>query len=286
MSGHDLSAKDQGATAGMDRVDPSQQGSFFRSFAERSWLSRTLLWPIFFGGILLAWLALWLMAQELGSPSAYGPGFWAALCRAGAADLAYLPLVAMWAVMVAAMMAPTFAPALGTFLDLPPPAGDTPQALALIAGYLAIWLATAFGLAALQITLARSGLVAPNGQSLSDGLTAGLFALAGLYQFTALKAACLTRCRAPLTVFMAHWRPGMMPAATMGARIGIDCMGCCWALMLLAFVGGMGNLLFMGLATLIMVLEKLPDIGRPLTRPLGLALILSGGAFALRAIGG
>ncbi len=227
------------------------------------------------------------MGQESrGFAAAYGAEFWAALCRAGAADLSYAPLAAMWGVMAAAMMAPTFVPALGTFLALPPPAGRGAEAPALVAGYLAVWLAAALGLAALQIGLARAGLLAPDGRSLSAGLTAFLLALAGLYQFSALKAACLSRCRTPLRFFLARWRPGAAPAFGMGLRLGADCLGCCWALMLLAFVGGMTNLLFMGLATLVMVLEKLPAVGRPLTWPLGAGLVAAAAAVVLDAAGG
>lgn len=249
--------------------------------------ARTLLWPAFFGLVLVAWAALWAMGQEARAFSGiYGAELWASLCRAGAADLSLPALAAMWAVMVAAMMAPTMVPALRTFLALPAPAGGAGQAAALLSGYLALWLAAALGFAALQLALATRGLLAPDGRSLSAPLTAAFLALAGGYQFSALKEACLSRCRAPLALFLARWRPGLGPAFGIGLRMSADCLGCCWALMLMAFVGGMGNLLFMGLATLIMVTEKLPEIGRPLTRPLGVLLLLSAGAVLLRALGG
>jgi predicted metal-binding membrane protein len=102
------------------------------------------------------------------------------------------------------------------------------------------------------------------------GLTAGLLLFAGLYQFSSLKEACLSKCRQPLTFFMAHWDEGPWRN---GLRLGAVCLGCCWALMALAFVGGVMNVAFMGLAALIMVLEKLPEIGRWVTRPLGVVLI-------------
>ena len=116
-------------------------------------------------------------------------------------------------------------------------------------------------------------LVSGFGDSRSVWLSVALLAIAGGYQFSALKEACLSKCRAPLTFFMQHW--GESPLS-MGLRLGATCLGCCWALMLLAFVGGVMSLAFMGLATLIMTLEKLPDIGRWLSRPLGVALL--GGA--------
>ena len=75
------------------------------------------------------------------------------------------------------------------------------------------------------------------------------------------------------TFFMQHWASGPW---RMGLRLGAVCLGCCWALMLLAFVGGVMSLAFMGLATVMMVLEKLPQLGDRLTRPLGITLIGAG----------
>jgi len=112
-------------------------------------------------------------------------------------------------------------------------------------------------------------------------MSGGLLMLAGAYQFSALKAACLAKCRAPLTFFMQHWEEG---AWRNGLRLGLVCLGCCWALMALAFVGGVMNLAFMGLATAIMVIEKLPDLGRWLTRPLGGVLLAGGLWWSLAAI--
>ncbi len=161
--------------------------------------ARLVLWPVFFGLVLLAWVALWIMGQEMRGFAVYGAEFWAALCRAGAADLSLGPLAAMWGVMAAAMMLPTFVPALATFRALPPPAGRLPETVALIAGYLTVWAGAALGFAVLQRTLAMQGLLAPDGASLSDPLTAGLLALTGLYQLTPLKSLFVSRCRMPMT---------------------------------------------------------------------------------------
>ena len=84
---------------------------------------------------------------------------------------------------------------------------------------------------------------------------------------------------------MAHWRPGPTGAFATGLRLGVGCLGCCWALMALAFAGGMTNLLWMGLATALMVVEKLPEAGRRRNRAPGGALLLAGGAAALLAMG-
>ena len=124
-------------------------------------------------------------------------------------------------------------------------------------------------------------LVSSFGDSRSVWLSVGLLAIAGAYQFSELKEACLSKCRAPLTFFMQHW--GETPAR-LGLRLGATCLGCCWALMLLAFVGGVMSLAFMGLATLIMTLEKLPEIGRWISRPLGFALLGASGLMAVTGL--
>jgi predicted metal-binding membrane protein len=88
----------------------------------------------------------------------------------------------------------------------------------------------------------------------------------------------------PMTFFMERWAPGAARAFRMGVELGALCLGCCWALMALAFVGGTMSLLWMGAATLFMVLEKLPDLGRSLTRPAGVVLIAAGVFTAFSAI--
>jgi predicted metal-binding membrane protein len=93
-----------------------------------------------------------------------------------------------------------------------------------------------------------------------------------------MKEACLSKCRAPMMFFLQHWDEGPLRN---GLRLGAVCLGCCWALMLLGFVGGVMNLAFMGVATILMALEKLPAIGRWLTRPMGGALLAAAGIVAL-----
>jgi predicted metal-binding membrane protein len=151
-------------------------------------------------------------------------------------------------------------------------------------GYALVWVAGSALGAAAQLALSRVGVLAADGSSLSVWLTVALLVAAGLYQLSILKAACLAKCRMPLTYFMGRWAPGLPRALSMGAELGLICFGCCWALMALAFVGGTMNLVWMGLATLFMVLEKLPQLGRPLTRPAGFALIGAGVLLALRTL--
>jgi len=228
---------------------------------------------------MLAWLALFAMAVpgELRALEAtYGGALIEALCSGAYGASGYLPVFAMWALMSAAMMAPTALPAFATYDDLSHV--TTTRLYRLIFGYLLAWIGFSALAAAAQVALYRAGAIGALGQSLSMPLTMALLIGAGLYQFSALKQACLSRCRAPLTFFIQNWEKGPVHN---GLRLGLDCVGCCWALMLLGFVGGTMNLSFMGIATVLMALEKLPDVGRWLTRPLGIALIGAGMAVPL-----
>ncbi len=227
-------------------------------------------WLALFGLILGAWGVLYAMAvpPELREGALiFGSDFIAALCVVTPDMGGYLRMVAMWALMSAAMMAPTALPAFATYEELSHAGARLGP---LVAAYLAVWAGFSVFAAAIQMVLFRAELVSDFGDSRSVWLSAGLLLLAGLYQFSPAKEACLSKCRAPLVFFMQHFEEGPWRN---GLRLGLVCLGCCWALMLLAFVGGVMNLAFMGLATVIMVLEKLPDIGRWLTRPLGVALI-------------
>lgn len=230
-------------------------------------------WIGFFGFVLLGWVALFAMAvpSDLRALEAtYGSAFIAAICNVTPDTAGMIAAIAMWSLMSAAMMAPTAMPALRTYDAL----GSSTQISfgTLVAGYLTVWLGFSVVAGVAQVLLYRVGLIGALGQSQSVLFTAVLLLGAGLYQFSDLKEACASRCRAPLAFFMQHWDEGPWRN---GLRLGLDCLGCCWALMLLGFVGGTMNLAFMGLAMVLMALEKLPDIGRHLTVPLGWLLIAS-----------
>ena len=234
-------------------------------------------WVGLFAVILAAWAVLYAMALPADLRAAgrvYGADFWSQLCLVTPDAAGFGRLFLMWMIMSAAMMAPTALPAFATFDELRRTARQGSFA-ALVAGYLAVWLGFSVFAAAMQMALFGTGLVNAFGDSLSPVLSASLLALAGLYQFSALKESCLAKCRHPMMFFLEHWDEG---AWRNGLRLGAVCLGCCWALMLLAFVGGVMSIAFMGLATLIMVLEKLPDLGRYVTRPLGVALCAWAGA--------
>ncbi|MDN3721117.1 DUF2182 domain-containing protein [Roseibium salinum] len=179
------------------------------------------------------------------------------LCTGLAAETGYASAMLMWSLMALAMMAPTAFPAFRTYSDLTRTNAASALSLAvLVAGYMTVWLGFSALAALLQIRLSALELLWPLGRSASPALSGALLVLAGLYQFSSLKAACLSACQSPMAFFIGHWRPGTAGALRLGLRLGAVCLGCCWALMLLAFVGGTMNLTFMGLAMVLMTLEK------------------------------
>lgn len=210
------------------------------------------------------------------------------ICRAGAAVNALAPLVLMWGLMAVAMMGPSAVPFLQEYAQLGRLGPRRPPRLgleALAAGYLLVWLVFAVMAASLQQQLRMLGVVDQAGAASSALVVAGLLALAAGYQLSRWKAACLSVCRDPFRFFFAHWREGVSGAFRMGVRQGLVCVGCCWALMLLAFVGGMLNVLWMVAISALMVLEKHP-YGPGRMRGAVAALLGIGAAVAaLRAAG-
>lgn len=245
------------------------------------------VWLLFFSLILAAWIVLALMAARVpgyGVMHFTAPGLWEALCLS-AAEANPLALWGMWGVMSLAMMMPTFVPTMRVYADLSHvEASDGRGMVALVSGYLSVWFGFSAIAAVFQAGLAGFDLVGPNGASQSLWLTSLLLVGAGLYQFSQFKDACLSKCRMPLTFFMERWAPGPQKAFKMGLELGLVCLGCCWALMLLGFVGGTMNLIWMGVATLFMTLEKLPQVGAYLSRPAGWVLLGAAALVAARAM--
>lgn len=192
--------------------------------------------------------------------------------------------VAAWVLMLAAMMLPTTAPLVGLFGRVVAARPDRRRLLAgLLAGYGSVWLAA--GLVAyaadeaLHLVDDRWSILADRGWL----LVASAVGAAGLYQLTALKQSCLTQCRTPAGVIVTSWR-GQAPIAeaySIGASHARTCVGCCWALMLIMFAVGAGNLgWFLALAA-VMTVEKTARWGATITRPVGYALVMAAVAIAM-----
>ena len=244
---------------------------------------RPVLWLGFFAVILGAWWVMFAMARGAGLDVLGRPG---AMHGMGMAPMTgFATLAGMWAVMMAAMMLPTLVPTLRSYEDLMVSADATRAGwLGVILGYLAVWIGAALLFAGAQVALLAAGAVDALGPATSVWIAAGLLFGVGLYQFSHLKQMCHTVCQAPMMYFLGHWRTGFGGGLRMGVPLGFYCVGCCWGYMALGFVGGVMNLAWMGLATVVMVIEKLPQIGAFVTRPMGVALMMAAvGLIAARA---
>jgi predicted metal-binding membrane protein len=145
-----------------------------------------------------------------------------------------------------------------------------------LAGYAAVWLLFSLAAAGLQY------LVTGASMALDDPLAEAVVLIAaGLYQLSPLKSACLGQCRAPVQFISRHWRPGAAGAVRLGVLHGAYCVGCCWMLMALLFVGGVMNLWWVVALTLLVAIEKLVNGGQWLARATGVALIAWGLALLL-----
>jgi predicted metal-binding membrane protein len=163
-------------------------------------------------------------------------------------------------------------------------ASDASASVAAFAsGYLTLWILFSALAVALQFGLERAGAVSAMMNSRSFLLSGMLLIAAGLYQLTPLKAACLSHCRGPAVFIAAHWRPGVVGAWRMGLSHGAYCVGCCAALMLLLFVGGVMNLVWIAGLTLLVAIEKLAPFGAVTAKVVAVALITGGAALLVLA---
>lgn len=189
----------------------------------------------------------------------------------------FFPLLGMWSVMMAAMMFPTMVPTLKSYEDLMMSADGTRIGwLGLLVGYSLVWVTFSIVITSVQLGLLSINLIDMMGKAKSIWVSSALLIIAGLFQFTRAKEVCHGVCHSPMSYFLGNWRTGLQGGTRMGLGLGAYCVGCCWLFMVLGFAGGVMNFLWMGLATLFMVLEKLPAIGHYVIRPMGLLMIVAG----------
>ena len=190
-------------------------------------------------------------------------------------------LFLMWAVMMAAMMLPTALPMIVAYArmqaaDRAGGAGWQPV-FAFAGGYVLTWTGFSLVAALVQAGLTHLAFMSPMMMQAASGrLTGGILILAGAYQFTPLKQSCLRQCRTPLSFLMTEWRQGTWGALGMGWRHGLYCVGCCWALMALLFVGGVMNPAWIIAITAYVLIEKTLPGGGTLTKLTGLGMIGAG----------
>jgi predicted metal-binding membrane protein len=206
-------------------------------------------------------------------PAMWSPGYW-------------IIMLLMWWVMMIAMMTPSAASMILLYARATRHAqgkgqldhGAVPTS-AFAGGYLMCWLGFSFLATTLQRGLDQSGAISSMLMvSTKAGVSATILIFAGMYQLSPWKQMCLRHCRAPAEFLSRHWRPGAWGGLRMGLEHGAFCIGCCWMLMALLFVGGIMNLLWIAVLAIFVLLEKVSSHGSWLARATGVVLLAWGGA--------
>ncbi|MER8567582.1 DUF2182 domain-containing protein [Mesorhizobium sp. M0924] len=251
------------------------------------------------GGILLAWFILGAMAirgaegrlpgvpgdvvlrylPQLPLPDVldrfFGMCLTPAPLDAGGAQL--LALIVMWFSMAVATMLPSAAPMIRTYCEIADTArikGEpVAHPLVLVAGYLSTWLVASIGFAVLTLLVHAFASSARLLDPVSGLAAAAALLVAGLYQFSSLKQACLTKCRNPFSTLFSNWSAEPGSIFRLGLKQGLWCLGCCWALMLVMFAVGAMNVFWMALIGLFTLIEKQTTGSLP-TRVAGAILLV------------
>jgi predicted metal-binding membrane protein len=243
---------------------------------------RTLVLAGLAGVIVLAWVWLFMGAGLHMDEMDMGGGQIMLMAPPWTAGYAVMIFI-MWIVMMAAMMLPSAAPAILLVAALARQRGEG-HAIAsswqFALGYLAIWAAFSLVATALQFALDRAGLLSETMASGSVVLAALLLIAAGIYQWTPWKEACLRQCRSPIEFLTRYWRQGAFGPVRAGAWHGAFCLGCCWMLMALLFVGGLMNMFWIAGLALLVLIEKLFPFGRRVSQITG-AVLIGWGVFVL-----
>ena len=230
----------------------------------------------------LAWLYLYVMAADMNA--AVNPALVPAPHPFDPPMLALTFL--MWVVMMIGMMLPSATPAILTYGALVRKHGERgnllPGVWIFAGGYLLTWTAFSVIATLLQAGLEHVALLDSAMTSASTRLSAIVLIVAGIWQMTPLKTICLSKCASPLELFVMHWRNGVGGALRMGVEHGAYCVGCCWALMLLLFVAGVMNLLWVAVISIFVLAEKAWP-GPVLSRLSSGALLAAGVVLLFRA---
>jgi len=198
----------------------------------------------------------------------------------GAIEFAFV--FAMWAVMMVGMMAPSAAPMILLYARVGRQGSASGRPLAatgwFAAGYFLTWIGFSLAATLVQWAVERAALLDPRMASASNLFGGTVLIAAGVYQWTPLKDICLAQCQTPLQFLMRHggFRGDVPGCLLLGLRHGAYCVGCCWVLMALLFVGGVMNVLWIALLAVLVLLEKLTPFGRLVARGAGVACVAAG----------
>lgn len=239
---------------------------------KEQWIALSCLGVI----ILISWAYMFHMAWVMSKTETEIT--LACLMRWGPEDI--LHSFMMWGIMMVAMMFPSATPMILMFNIVNQQQGETQRPLIptglFVLGYFLIWTAYSALAAMTQWGLHISALLSHN-HVITNPLIGGiLLTAAGVFQWTPFRDACMSKCRSPLGFLLAEWREGRPGALVMGLKHGLNCVGCCWLLMLLSFVLGIMNMVWMAILTIFMLVEKASPKSQWISRTTGLVLVAWG----------
>ena len=255
----------------------------------------------------LGWLYLGLLIGEMGGPAvAFGSGMavldffprvWAVLCSPtfgvslmpegewGATGFLLVGL--MWGAMSLAMMLPSAAPMIYTYAEIADTAARKHEKVVspfvLTAGYATVWFGFSVTATVAQYALTELAVLNSSMASASGLFSGAVFIVAGVYQFSSLKHACLNQCRSPFPFFLTNWQTTPRGVFRLGLKQGLFCFGCCWAMMLVMFAVGIMNVVWMAALGVLMTVEKMTVTNR-LTYTIGVLAIAAGLFFIAAAM--
>jgi predicted metal-binding membrane protein len=189
----------------------------------------------------------------------------------------------MWTIMMIAMMVPTAMRSVLIFTGISAQQERRGRPFVsgywFAAGYIIVWTAFSVGATVLQWGLDQAALLSPRMALYSPFIGALIFMMAGVWQMSPLKDTCLRHCRSPLVFLAQNFRPGKFGAVRLGLRHGLYCLGCCWLLMGLLFIGGVMNIVWIIAITIFMLVEKLLPPTLTTSRISGMVMLLAGGGY-------
>jgi predicted metal-binding membrane protein len=236
----------------------------------------------------LVWLAndMWMGGMDMTGfrmiPAGRG---WMMPANAPWRPIEFAAVFVMWVFMMIGMMTPSVAPTILVYARIGRQTAGESRPLAastwFALGYLLSWAAFSLAATSAQWALERAALLTPMMESASNTLGGIVLIIAGLYQWTPLKDACLSSCQTPVGFILRYgFRREATRALALGFRHGLYCIGCCWAVMALLFVAGVMNLVWIAALSALVLAEKVVPFGRLVPRLAGIAFI-AGGAWLL-----
>jgi predicted metal-binding membrane protein len=197
----------------------------------------------------------------------------------------FVLMFVMWLVMMIAMMTPSVAPLVLLFARVNRQRKKQENPFVptsyMFTGYFMVWAAFSGLATVLQWLLQQLSWLNPDMIITNKILGSVILVTAGIFQFTSLKHTCLSFCRSPFDFITRYWKEGRKGAIMMGIRNGAYCVGCCWVLMVLLFVSGVMNILWVALIAIFVLVEKVTPKSRWISYAAGCLLIIYGGLVLL-----